>query len=135
MFDGLLFFNFKKGTVLIMVKKEIISKNRDFRRVYTKGKYFSSPVLITYIIKNRLNSTRVGITASKKTGNAVKRNRSRRIIREAFRILKSKVKSGFDIIFVARAKTNEVKTGDVLKDMEYELYKLGVLKWKSFLFF
>lgn len=128
MFDGLLFFNFKKGTVLIMVKKEIISKNRDFRRVYTKGKYFSSPVLITYIIKNRLNSTRVGITASKKTGNAVKRNRSRRIIREAFRILKSKVKSGFDIIFVARAKTNEVKTGDVLKDMEYELYKLGVLK-------
>ena len=113
---------------MIMVKKEIISKNRDFRRVYTKGKYFSSPVLITYIIKNRLNSTRVGITASKKTGNAVKRNRSRRIIREAFRILKSKVKSGFDIIFVARAKTNEVKTGDVLKDMERELYKLGVLK-------
>ncbi len=128
MLGGLLFFNFKEGTVLIMVKKETICKNRDFKRVYTKGKYFSSPVLITYIIKNRLNSTRVGITASKKTGNAVKRNRSRRIIREAFRILKSKVKSGFDIIFVARAKTNEVKTGDVLKDMEYELYKLGVLK-------
>lgn len=128
MFDGLLFFNFKEGTVLIMVKKEIISKNRDFRRVYGKGKYFSSPILITYIVKNRLNSTRVGITASKKTGNAVKRNRSRRIIREAFRILKSKVKSGFDIIFVARAKTNEVKTGDVLKDMERELFKLGVLK-------
>ncbi len=117
-----------------MVKKETITKNRDFRRVYNKGKYFSSPILITYIIRNRLNSTRVGITASKKTGNAVKRNRSRRIIREAFRSLKNSVKSGLDIIFVARAKTSGVKTNDILKDMKRELFKLGVLEWKNFLF-
>ena len=72
--------------------------------------------------------TRVGITASKKIGNAVKRNRSRRIIREAFRSLKNNVKCGFDIVFVARAKTTMAKTGDVLKDMKRELFKLGVLK-------
>lgn len=118
----------KKGTIFIMIKKETISKNRDFRRVYGKGKYFSSPLLVTYVIKNRLSATRVGITASKKTGNAVKRNRSRRVIREAFRSLKNSVKSGFDIIFVARAKTNCVKMGDVLKDMKRELFKLGVLE-------
>lgn len=111
-----------------MKKNEIINKNRDFRRIYGKGKYFSSPLLITYIIKNRLNSTRVGITTSKKTGNAVKRNRSRRIIREAFKALRIKVKSGFDIIFVARAKTSGVKTTDILKDMKRELFKLGALE-------
>ena len=57
----------------------------------------------------------------KKVGNAVLRNRSRRIIREAFRILAPKVKKGTDLIFVARTKTAYVKSTELLLEMEKQL--------------
>lgn len=53
-----------------------IKENRDFRRIYTRGKSYVSPVVVTYVLKNRSQNVRVGITTGKKTGNAVKRNRS-----------------------------------------------------------
>ncbi len=110
--------------------KSIISlrKNKEFKRAYLKGAFLSSPNLITYVVKNRFKFTRIGITTGKKTGNAVKRNRSRRIIRAAYFSLKPLIKNGFDIVFVSRAKTGLVKTEDILKDMEYHLKKLGVIK-------
>ena len=51
----------------------------------------------------------MGITTGKKIGNAVKRNRARRIIREAVRALLPEMRSGFDIILVARGKTPYLK--------------------------
>ena len=63
-----------------------LKENRDFRRLYTRGKSFVSPSLVTYVMKNRRSGgIRVGITTSKKIGNAVTRSRARRVIREAFR--------------------------------------------------
>lgn len=109
-----------------MNKKEIIKKNREFRRLYSKGKYIASQNVVTYAIKNKLNRTRVGITTSKKTGNAVKRNRSRRIIRAAYASLKPFVKKGFDIVFVSRQKTGEIKMQEVLKDIKYHFKKLDI---------
>ena len=111
-----------------MNKTTIINKNRDFKRVYVRGKSLVSPCLVTYVMKNRCGETRVGITTSKKTGNAVHRNRARRVIRAAFGVLREKTEKGFDMVFVARAKTGFVKMQVVLKDMEFQLKKLGVLK-------
>ena len=105
-----------------------IKENKDFRRIYAKGKSFVSPVIVTYVSKNRSKNVRIGITTSKKTGNAVKRNRSRRVIREAFRILAPKVQPGYDFIFVARGKTPFVKTADVYRAMSQQLQDAGVLK-------
>ena len=111
-----------------MEKAKTINQNRDFKRIYTRGKSLVSSCLVTYVIKNRLEETRVGITTSKKTGNAVHRNRARRVIRTAFRALQGKTESGFDVVFVSRAKTSSVKMQVVLKEMEYHLKNLGVLK-------
>lgn len=105
-----------------------IKENRDFQRIYHRGKSFVSPVLVTYVLKNRSGNVRIGITTSKKTGNAVKRNRSRRIIREAFRMLAPQVKPGFDFVFVSRGKTPFVKSTDVVRAMAQELRNAGVLK-------
>ncbi|MGN0625941.1 MAG: ribonuclease P protein component, partial [Oscillospiraceae bacterium] len=82
-----------------------INQNRDFRRAYSKGKYAAHPLLVTYVVKNRKNETRIGITASKKVGNAVQRNRARRIITAAFLPLEQQIKKGYDIVLVARTKT------------------------------
>ncbi len=105
-----------------------IKENRDFRRIYTRGKSYVSPVLVTYVLKNRSNNVRIGITTGKKTGNAVKRNRSRRVIREAFRLMAPKVQAGYDFIFVARGKTPFVKSTDVYRAMTQQFKNAGVLK-------
>lgn len=111
------------------VKREIISltRNTDFRRAYQKGKSFVSPVLVSYVRKNRLKLTRVGITVSKKVGCAVVRNRSRRVIREAYRSLMFHVKPGYDLVFVARGKTPFVKSGELEKVMLSQLKEAGAV--------
>ncbi len=105
-----------------------LNENRDFRRIYSRGKSFVSPVLVTYVMKNKSRNIRYGITTSKKTGIAVKRNRSRRIIKEAFRKMSPNLKGGYDLVFVSRGKTPYVKSQDVLKVMNNHISKAGVFK-------
>ena len=105
-----------------------ICENKDFRRVYAKGRSFVSPCLVTYVLKNRSGDLRTGITTSKKIGNAVKRSRSRRVIREAFRMLAKEVRPGYDLIFVARGKTPTVKSTDVCRAMSRQLKDAGILR-------
>ena len=104
-----------------------LKETRDFRRLYGKGKSFVSPVVVTYLMKNRCKQVRYGITTSKKIGKAVQRNRSRRVIREAFRLLSPRIKPGYDFVFVARGKTPYVKSGEVKDALEAQLKKAGVL--------
>ncbi|MCH4238669.1 MAG: ribonuclease P protein component [Oscillospiraceae bacterium] len=105
-----------------------IKENRDFRRIYSRGKNMVSPVIVCYVLHNRCGTVRVGITTSKRIGNAVKRNRSRRVIRAAFRELLPRIKPGNDFIFVARAKTPYVKSTSVQRAMEQQLHKAGLLQ-------
>ncbi len=105
-----------------------LKENKDFRRLYSRGRSYASSVLVTYVAKNRSNNIRIGITTSKKIGKAVMRNRSRRIIREAYSQISERVKPGFDFVFVARGKTPFVKSTDILRTMEKELKEAGVLK-------
>ncbi len=114
----------------MIVLGEIVTlkENRDFRRLYAKGKSYPSAILVTYVMKNRCECVRIGITTGKKIGKAVLRNRSRRIIREAYRDLSDRIKPGYDLVFVARGKTPFVKSYDVLKSMKKELKDAGVLK-------
>lgn len=110
-----------------MTKIETIKENKAFQRAYTRGKFYVGPVLVTYAVRNRCGQARYGITTGKKIGNAVKRNRSRRVIREAFREFSGRTKPGYDLVFVARAKTPYVKCGDVKRAMEQQLKAAGVL--------
>lgn len=105
-----------------------LCKNHEFRRAYAKGKSYVSPVVVTYAVKNRRRQVRVGITTSKKIGNAVQRNRARRVIREAFRELSPRVRQGFDLVFVARGRTPFVKSGEVRRYMLQQLEAAGILE-------
>ena len=110
-----------------MGKPIAICKNNEFRRAYSKGKNFVGPVVVTYVQKNRLGVTRVGITTSKKIGNAVARSRCRRVIRAAYQPLSQQVKPGYDLVFVARGRTCVVKSTEVHRVMKEQLQKAGVL--------
>lgn len=103
-----------------------LCENRDFRRLYSRGKSYVSPALVTYVMRNRTGALRVGITTSKKIGNAVKRSRSRRVIREAFRTWEGSLKPGYDFVFVARGKTPFVKSTDISRIMEKHFKEAGL---------
>ena len=100
-----------------MTKFAVLHTNKDFRTLYYRGKSQVHPGLVT----------RAGITASKKLGNAVQRNRCRRVIREAYRGLVPAVQGGWDLVFVARSRTLHMKSTEVRRVMEAHLKKTGVL--------
>ena len=97
--------------------------NKEFKRAYFWGKFKAHPFLVTYRIKNSLKQPRIGITASKKIGGAVERNRARRLIRTAFRLLLQEdfIEGGYDYVFVARPQTAQVKMNDVLRVMKKQI--------------
>ena len=111
-----------------MKKEHVMNRNKDYRRAYNRGKFSSSPILVTYAVRNRFRIKRFGITTTKKTGIAVQRNRARRIIRAALAKLKHRILNGYDIVFVSRKPTCEMKTQDVFASMERELLDLGLLQ-------
>ncbi|MCH5296445.1 MAG: ribonuclease P protein component [Ruminococcus sp.] len=104
-----------------------IKENRDFIRLYKRGKSFVSPVLVTYVMKNKSGEVRYGITTGKKIGKAVKRTRARRVIRESFYELYPCIKSGYDIVFVARGKTPFVKSQTVKMAMQKHFEMAGIV--------
>lgn len=109
------------------MKTRTLKENRDFRRVYRCGKSKAGPVLVTYALKSRMHQSRVGITSAKKIGNAVHRNRARRVIREAFCEFEGSLCANYDIVFVARTKTTFVKMQTVREAMKAQLAELGVI--------
>ena len=111
-----------KGKGSGVVKTVSMNCNQDFRRLYRKEAQVGS-VLVTYFSKNRLAYRRVGITASKKIGKAHERNRARRVIREAYRLLEPQLLTdyGVDIVFVARTKTCLCSMQEVYRVMKRQL--------------
>jgi ribonuclease P protein component len=118
LFSGVVFFaKLSHGMGVLSINTVALKKNFEFKRIYKKGRSFVNPAIVVYILKNNKAANRVGITTSRKVGNAVMRNRARRVIREAYRQLEDRLHSGFDIVFVARTKTCLLKEQDIFKAM------------------
>ena len=105
-----------------------LNRNRDFNRMYSRGKSYVTSSLVVYVLRNRQKEVRIGITTSKKIGNAVQRNRARRLFRESCRKIISDVKPGYDIVMVARKRTVQVKCDVVLKALTNLLSEANILK-------
>ncbi len=91
-----------------------LTSNKDFLRLYKKGKFIASKACVFYYMKNNMPYNRIGITASKKVGNAVVRNRKRRIITAAYRECETIIPIGYDIVMVARKIENaDIKSSDI----------------------
>ncbi len=77
--------------------------NHIFRRLYSSSG-FANAYLVLYARRNRTGTNRVGITTGKKLGHAVVRNRTRRRLREVYRLNEEKFLPGYDIVVVARSR-------------------------------
>ena len=110
-----------------MTKLYTIKLNKDFKTAYYHGKVYVHPLLILYVRKNREKTPRIGITTGKKVGGAVQRNRSRRIIREAYRSFAGQITRHVDLVFVARATTPRSTSTELREVMREQLKKAGLL--------
>ena len=84
--------------------RNTLKKNSDFRRLYSKGKSSVNRCLVVYCRRNGRGVNRLGYTVTPKLGHAVVRNRVRRRLREIYRLNSPALKTGWDIVVVARTR-------------------------------
>ena len=90
-----------------------IRKNIEFLNVYRHGKSYANKYLVMYVLSNKLDENRFGITVSKKVGNSVVRHRITRLIRECIRLQDSNILTEYDIVIVARKAAKDKKYQDI----------------------
>ena len=106
-----------------------IKNNYEFRRVYNKGKSAATSCLVVYCRPYRTaDRNRLGITVGTKIGKAVIRNKIRRRIKEIYRLNEEKLKSGYDIVIVARVRSRDAMYRELERDILRLFTKLGVVK-------
>jgi ribonuclease P protein component len=107
--------------------------SQDFQKVYRLGKRYEGVLITAFILPNQLSHNRFGITASRKAvGNAVQRNRSRRLLRETFRLKESSLScllSKYDWVLNAKRRLPSLKVAAAID--EFERLVLRVAKEES----
>lgn len=81
-----------------LLKEMRLRRQADFQRVFQRNACAVNSQLVVNVCENQLAITRLGITVPRKQGNAVLRNRWKRLIREAFRLSQSRLPVGVDIV-------------------------------------
>ncbi len=123
------------------MKFTAITENHLYQKAYRKGQRKSSSTLAVYVLKDKWASllqkrhplkmrvSRIGISASKKVGGAVQRNRAKRCIREAYRQIDREfgVKTGYLIVITPWSRAADVKMQVVKRDLYHCLSKLDML--------
>lgn len=85
-----------------LCKQGILRKNKHFQIVYKTGKSYSNKMLVLYVMPKSDSLRRVGFAAGKRLGNAVIRNRVKRLLREAYRLHQHRLMNGVDLLLVGR---------------------------------
>ncbi len=106
-----------------------LRKNSEFQRVYKQGKSFANKILVVYVLRHPRDLERkVGFTVSKKYGNAVNRNRIKRLLKEAYRLNQNQLQDGIDLIFIPRQRIVGLQFKEIEKGMIKLFSKAGILK-------
>lgn len=104
----------------------MLKHNREFQRVYRKGKSAHAPSLVLFYLPDDF-TIRVGFTASKKVGNAVMRNRAKRRMRALFQELEHRLLPG-SFVLVAKAETVDIPYESLKRNALKLLGRVGALK-------
>ncbi|MDL4840928.1 ribonuclease P protein component [Aquibacillus rhizosphaerae] len=111
-----------------MKKAYRLKKNEEFQLVFKKGKSFANRQLVLYFInKEDQQHFRIGLSVSKKIGNAVVRNQIKRYIRQAFLELDGQVSNPYDFIIIARKPTKDMDFHQIKKSLIHVLSKSSLL--------
>lgn len=105
-----------------------LKSEADVQRVWQQGGTWTHPLIILRARANGLEQTRVAFVVSKKVGNAVQRNRVKRLMREAVRGMFSKIAAGYDIVLVGRPPLVSAALDQVTAGLRALLTRAGLLR-------
>jgi len=106
---------------------ESLKYNRDFKWLYNRGTSIAAGYVVIYYRKTKGEKNRLGITVSKKLGNAVKRNRVRRLIKESYRLMEGSMSLGYSIVLVARTRAADCTYEQIRRDVSFLFKKSGII--------
>lgn len=112
-----------------MNKERRIKKNQEFQEVFKKGQSIANRQFVVYILERKEQDYfRLGLSVSKKIGNAVTRNRVKRYVRQSFLEMEDRIKTGNDYIVVARKPTQAMDFHETKKSLTHVLKRASALK-------
>lgn len=115
-----------------MKKAYRIKKNEEFQEVFKKGKSFANRQLVLYYFKKEEQEHfRIGLSVSKRIGNAVVRNQIKRYLRQAFLEFKENVDQKYDLVIIARQPTKDMNFAEMKKSLTHVLTKSKLFKQKE----
>jgi ribonuclease P protein component len=79
-----------------------LRSERDFERIYALKQRAGDSHLLVFAAANRMGTTRIGLSVSRRHGNSVARHRIRRLLKEAYRLSQHDVPEGLDLILIPR---------------------------------
>ncbi|MDQ0271967.1 ribonuclease P protein component [Cytobacillus purgationiresistens] len=111
------------------MKKEFrVKKNKEFQEAFKRGKSFANRQFVVYSLqKGEQLHFRIGLSVSKKIGNAVMRNQIKRYIRQAFHELDADLKQDYDYIIIARKPVSSMDFHEIKKSLIHVLKLSKVL--------
>jgi ribonuclease P protein component len=109
-----------------MERKYRLRLNTDFQRVRKKGKSWANRLAVLCALPNDLGHSRFGFAVSKRIGKAVTRNLVRRRMREAVRLRRASIVSGWDMIFIARSAIVHATYAEISYAVEDLLRRSGL---------
>ena len=89
-----------------MKNTKMLKKNYEFKKVLSKGKYYSGKYIEAFIKKDNKENNYLGIAIGVKIAKAVKRNKIKRLIRASYNINELKIKYGYNVIFLWKKKAD-----------------------------
>ncbi len=101
-----------------------LKKRYEFRQVQLTGRRIHTPHFLIVVQPNSLENTRLGITVTKKVGNAVQRNRIKRVVREVFRRNRHLFPPSHDVVFIAKRQAASLDYDSLLDELRGAASKL-----------
>ena len=109
-----------------MERRIRLQRTSDVRRVCSEGRSWLHPLLVLVVRPSGLDFSRIGVMASRKVGGAVARNRAKRLMREAARRLYPRLRSGWDVVLIARGGILAAKERQVEEALALLLEQAGL---------
>lgn len=111
------------------MKREFrLTRSADFERVRQSGKSYPHPLVVLLALPNELATIRIGIAAGRSVGNAVIRNRAKRLLRACLVSLMPMMAEGWDVVLLARKPLPAAGYWQALTALEATLKRAGLLK-------
>lgn len=105
-------------------RNERVKRSAEIKCIFKNGEKVSAKGAKLFLLENGTQKNRVAFALSKGYGNAVERNYSKRLSREAFRLMKTKIKLGYDLVFLVYPGNDDYKKR--CNVYEYLLNKAGI---------